>query len=79
MYISCLNESSEIVEFLLRTNADVKLCEEKGNSQRDPACLKGNEQIVQLLLEKKADKHKRNDAGKTPYDVVQRFEHDKIL
>ncbi|CAC5425080.1 unnamed protein product [Mytilus coruscus] len=78
LYISCMNESSEIVELLLEKNADVNICEENGNCPLHAACLKGNKQIVQLLLNKKADIHKRNNVGKTPFDVLQGRDEDSI-
>lgn len=51
----------------------------KGNSPLHVACIKRNKQIEQLLLDRKSDIHKRNYAGKTPFDVIQGIERDKIV
>ncbi|CAC5425073.1 unnamed protein product [Mytilus coruscus] len=71
LYIAFINECFDIVKLLLDNHADVNLCEENGNSPLHAVCLKGNKQIVQLLLAKKSDIQKRNNAEKTLCDVVQ--------
>lgn len=55
----------------MNNSADINLCEENGDSPIHVVCFKENKLLMQLLLDKKADIHKKNKAGKSPFDIVQ--------
>lgn len=60
LYMACEKKKVEIVKVLLKNNADVNLCSDKGNSPLGIACYSHEElAIINLLIEKKANVNAR--------------------
>lgn len=71
LYVSCLMNHYQIVEYLLKEKADVLMKDIRGNTPLHAACMNnGNEKIIELLIKNKADINSKKTDLCTPLHVA---------
>ncbi len=68
-----------IVEFLLKSGADINKADSNGTTPLKGAIHKGHDRIVQLLLDSGADINKADRNGMTPLEGAIHKGHDRIV
>ncbi len=68
-----------IVEFLLKSGADINKADSNGTTPLKGAIHKGHDRIVQLLLDSGADINKADRNGMTPLEGAIYHGHDRIV
>ncbi|QWU45537.1 ankyrin repeat domain-containing protein [Bacillus sp. NP247] len=73
------NKQSELVAFLIEKGSDVNAVQSGGWTGLHEAALLGNEEIIILLLENRANKTIKKNDGKTAYDIALEKGHEHLL
>lgn len=69
----------DLVERLLKKNADPNIADSTGVTPLFWAVKFGNKELVELLLKYKADKTKKNSMGVTPFEYALKTENKEII
>jgi ankyrin repeat protein len=69
----------DLVERLLKKNADPNITDETGYTPLFWAVKFGNKELVELLLKYKADKTKKDSMGMTPFEYALKTDHKEII
>ncbi len=69
----------EIVDYLLKNDADVNAENDEGQSVLMEAVLQGNQQIVNLLINKDAIIDKKNNKNETALFIASKMGFDSIV
>ena len=73
-YQASLNGSPEIAEILLKFKANINILDNDKKTALMIAVIKGNDALVQVLINYGANLEIRNEFGKSPYDVALSME-----
>lgn len=71
--------NKELVESLLKKNADPNIPDETGCTPLFWAVKFGNKELVQLLLDYNADKSKKDSMGMTPFEYALQTNNKEII
>ena len=71
--------NKELVESLLKKNADPNIPDETGYTPLFWAVKFGNKELVQLLLDYNADKSKKDSMGMTPFEYALQTNNKEII
>ena len=72
LYIAVKNNSIELVKYFLSKNYNLNNVNEKGQTALHLACELGNEEIINLLVEKGANVDIKDNKGKKPFDILSK-------
>ena len=78
MYIATYNGNKEVVEILLKAKADTEIGYQKATPLH-VAALHGHEEIVELLLRYGANPDKKDQHGKTSYNLAEAQRHENVV
>ena len=79
LHVAVTNNNIEIIEFLLKNNADLNIKNEVGNTALHNAVMQENLSIVSLLLEHKAKPNLGNQGGTSPLMLAANIGNLNIL
>ncbi len=69
----------DLVERLLKKNADPNIADDTGYTPLFWAVKFGNTELVELLLTYKADKTRKDSMGMTPFEYALKTDHKEII
>ena len=72
LHIAVKNNSVELVKYFLSKNCDLNNVNKKGQTALHLACELGNEEIINLLVEKGANADIMDNKGKKPFDIFSK-------
>ncbi len=78
LYIATYNGNKEVVEILLKAKADTEIGYQKATPLH-VAALHGHEEIVELLLRYGANPDKKDQHGKTSYNLAEAQRHENVV
>lgn len=71
--------NKELVESLLKKNADPNIADATGATPLFWAVKSGNKELIELLLHYKADKSKKDSMGMTPFEYALQTNNKEII
>lgn len=71
--------NKELVENLLKRNADPNIADDTGYTPLFWAVKFGNTELIQLLLKYKADRSKKDSMGMTPFEYALKTNNKEII
>lgn len=71
--------NKDLVEHLLKKNADPNIADGTGTTPLFWAVKAGNKELVELLLQYKADKTMKDSAGMTPFEYALKADNKEII
>lgn len=71
--------NKELVESLLKKNADPNIADATGATPLFWAVKSGNKELIELLLQYKADKSKKDSMGMTPFEFALQTNNKDII
>ncbi|AZA78066.1 ankyrin repeat domain-containing protein [Chryseobacterium sp. G0186] len=71
--------NKELVENLLKRNADPNIADDTGYTPLFWAVKFGNMELIQLLLQYKADRSKKDSMGMTPFEYALKTNNKEII
>lgn len=78
LHEAVLNDHVQIVELLLRNNADINAPDEEGTTPLMMAVAGGRLELVEYLVDRGADVNRRNDYGDTVLDCAIAQNHQAV-
>ena len=75
----CIRYNKDLVEHLLKKNADPNIPDGTGTTPLFWAVKSGNKELVELLLQYKADKTMKDSAGMTPFEYALKTNNKEII
>ncbi|KQR93687.1 hypothetical protein ASG01_07365 [Chryseobacterium sp. Leaf180] len=74
-----MHYNRDLVEHLLKKNADPNIADSSGTTPLFWAVKNGNRELVELLLKNKADKTLKDNMGVTPFEYALKSENKEII
>lgn len=71
--------NKDLVEYLLKKNADPNIADATGSTPLFWAVKFGNKELIELLLLHKADKSKKDSMGMTPFEYALQTKNKEII
>ncbi|MBT2620778.1 ankyrin repeat domain-containing protein [Chryseobacterium sp. ISL-6] len=71
--------NKDLVEYLLKKNADPNIGDTTGSTPLFWAVKFGNKELIELLLKYKADKSKKDSMGMTPFEYALKTNNTDII
>lgn len=71
--------NKELVEYLLKKNADPNIPDATGSTPLFWAVKFGNKELIELLLQHKADKSRKDSMGMTPFEYALQTNNKEII
>ena len=71
--------NKDLVEHLLKKNADPNIADATGTTPLLWAVKSGNRELVEILLKYKADKTKKDSMGMTPFEYALKTDNKEII
>ena len=71
--------NKDLVEHLLKKNADPNIADSTGTTPLFWAVKSGNKELVEILLSYKADKTKKDSMGMTPFEYALQTNNTEII
>jgi len=75
----CIRYNKDLVERLLKKNADPNIADATGTTPLLWAIKSGNKELVELLLKYKADKTTKDSMGMTPFEYALQTNNTEII
>ena len=81
LHISCMNwdRSLDVVNFLIKKNANVLAVNKSGETPIHISARRGNEQLTNILLEKGAGLDTQDAKGRTPVILAAIHDHKPVI
>ena len=73
------NENRHIVEFLVKSGANINKENKYGETPLYVAVEKGYQSIVEFLVQSGASIHHQTVEKETPYTIAQRYQYEEII
>ncbi|XP_019647802.1 PREDICTED: death-associated protein kinase dapk-1-like [Branchiostoma belcheri] len=79
LHVACSGGHDEVVELLIKNQADLNVTNKNGDTGLHVACRWGHDKVVELLIRNRADLLITNKDDKRPVDVTRRLDRSTRL